>query len=124
MKKKPKKQLKFGLIGQNISYSFSEKYFTEKFEMGHYDNCEYANYDLNNIQNLSELIHQIKGLVGLNITIPYKEEIIPHLDKLSKTAQIIGAVNCVTVSKKKKLKGYNTDYYGFKKNREKVKRGR
>jgi shikimate dehydrogenase len=59
MKKKPKKQLKFGLIGQNISYSFSEKYFTEKFEMGHYDNCEYANYDLNNIQNLSELIHQI-----------------------------------------------------------------
>ena len=61
MKKKPKKQLKFGLIGQNISYSFSEKYFTEKFEMGHYDNCEYANYDLNNIQNLSELI-QIKGM--------------------------------------------------------------
>jgi shikimate 5-dehydrogenase len=58
--------------------------------------------DLNNIQNLSELIHQIKGLVGLNITIPYKETIIPHLDKLSKTAQIIGAVNCVTVSKKKK----------------------
>lgn len=115
MKKKPKKQLKFGLIGQNISYSFSEKYFTEKFEMGHYDNCEYANYDLNNIQNLSELIHQIKGLVGLNITIPYKEAIIPHLDKLSKTAQIIGAVNCVTISKKKKLKGYNTDYYGFKK---------
>ena len=115
MKKKPKKQLKFGLIGQNISYSFSEKYFTEKFEMGHYDNCEYANYDLNNIQNLSELIHQTKGLVGLNITIPYKETIIPHLDKLSKTAQIIGAVNCVTVSKKKKLKGYNTDYYGFKK---------
>ncbi|WP_396163824.1 shikimate dehydrogenase family protein [Flavobacterium sp.] len=115
MKKKPKKQLKFGLIGQNISYSFSEKYFTEKFEMGHYDNCEYANYDLNNIQNLSKLIHQTKGLVGLNITIPYKEAIIPHLDKLSKTAQIIGAVNCVTVSKKKKLKGYNTDYYGFKK---------
>lgn len=115
MKKKPKKQLKFGLIGRDISYSFSEKYFTEKFEMGHYDNCEYANYDIKNIQKLSQIIQETKGLVGLNVTIPYKETLIPYLDKLSKTAKKIGAVNCVTVSKKKKLKGYNTDYYGFKK---------
>lgn len=115
MKKKPKKQLKFGLIGRDISYSFSEKYFTEKFEMGHYDNCEYSNYDIKTVQKFSQVIQETKGLIGLNITIPYKETIIPYLDKLSKTAKKIGAVNCVTVSKKKKLKGYNTDYYGFKK---------
>uniref|UniRef100_UPI0040479970 shikimate dehydrogenase family protein n=1 Tax=Flavobacterium sp. TaxID=239 RepID=UPI0040479970 len=62
-----------------------------------------------------KVITEIKGLRGLNVTIPYKEEIIPYLDKLSKTAKKIGAVNCVTISKKKKLKGYNTDYHGFKK---------
>ncbi|WP_396138215.1 shikimate dehydrogenase family protein [Flavobacterium sp.] len=115
MKKKNKKQLKFGLLGHNISYSFSEKYFTEKFEIGHFDNCEYTNYDISNIKSFSDVINETKGLVGLNVTIPYKETIIPYLDKLSKTAQKIGAVNCVTVSKKKKLKGYNSDYYGFKK---------
>ena len=87
MKKKNKKQLKFGLIGHNISYSFSEKYFTEKFEMGHFDNCEYTNYDISNIKSFTDLIHETKGLVGLNITIPYKETIIPYLDKLSKTAK-------------------------------------
>ena len=115
MKKKTKKQLKFGLIGRNISYSFSKKYFNEKFEIGHFDNCEYKNYDIESIKEFPKVITEIKGLRGLNVTIPYKEEIIPYLDKLSKTAKKIGAVNCVTISKKKKLKGYNTDYHGFKK---------
>ena len=115
MKKKSKKQLKFGLIGRNISYSFSKKYFSEKFEISHFDNCEYKNYDIESIKEFPKIVSETKGLMGFNITIPYKEEIIPMLDKLSKTAKIIGAVNCVTVSKKRKLKGYNTDYYGFKK---------
>ncbi len=115
MKKKSKKQLKFGLIGRNISYSFSKKYFTEKFETNHFDNCEYKNYDLENIHEFQKIISEIKGLRGVNVTIPYKEAIIPMLDKLSKNAKIIGAVNCITISKKRKLKGYNTDYYGFKK---------
>lgn len=115
MKKKTKKQLKFGLIGRNISYSFSKKYFSEKFEMGHFDNCEYKNYDIENIDTFTKIIHENKGLRGLNVTIPYKECVIPLLDKISKTAQLIGAVNCITISKKKKIKGYNTDCYGFKK---------
>lgn len=115
MKKKSKKQLKFGLIGRNINYSFSKKYFTEKFEISHFDNCEYKNYDIKTIKHFPKIIAETKGLKGLNVTIPYKEEIIPQLDKLSKTAKLIGAVNCITVSKKRKLKGYNTDYYGFKK---------
>ena len=115
MKKKSKKQLKFGLIGRNISYSFSKKYFTEKFKISHFDNCEYKNYDIESINEFPKIISENKGCKGFNVTIPYKEEIIPMLDKLSKTAKKIGAVNCITISKKKKLKGYNTDYYGFKK---------
>lgn len=115
MKKKNKKQLKFGLIGRDISYSFSKKYFTEKFEVGHFDNCEYKNYDLATLKEFPKIISETKGLVGFNVTIPYKESIIPMLDKISKTAKKIGAVNCITVSKKRNLKGYNTDHYGFKK---------
>ena len=114
-KKSHKKQRKFGLIGKNISYSFSKKYFSEKFLHNHFHNCEYENYDIQNIKELSNIIQNTKGLVGLNVTIPYKESIIPFLHKVSKNAKKIGAVNCITVSKNKKLKGYNTDYYGFKK---------
>ena len=115
MKKNIKKQIKFGLIGRNINYSFSKRYFCEKFEISHFDNCEYKNYDLKTINKFPKIIAETKGLKGLNVTIPYKEAIIPILDKLSKNAKLIGAVNCITVSKKRKLKGYNTDYYGFKK---------
>ncbi len=114
-KKKFKKQVKFGLIGRNISYSFSRKYFTEKFALLHFDNCEYLNFDLPTIEDFPKMIEEIKGLRGLNVTIPYKEEIIPYLDSLSKNAKKIGAVNTITISKKKKLKGYNTDHYGFRK---------
>lgn len=114
-KKKIKKQRQFGLIGRNISYSFSKKYFTDKFEHNFFDNCNYTNYDIESIREFPKLIENTKGIVGLNVTIPYKETILPYLDKISKKAKKIGAVNCITVSKKKKLKGYNTDFYGFKK---------
>ena len=100
MKKKTlKKQRKFGLIGKNIGYSFSKKYFTEKFLHYHFDNCEYENYDIQNIREFTQIIENTKGLVGLNVTIPFKEEIIPFLDKVSKNAKKIGAVNCISVSK-------------------------
>jgi shikimate dehydrogenase len=115
MKKKTKKQLKFGLIGRNISYSFSKKYFNEKFEIGHFDNCEYKNYEIESSKEFPKVITEIKGLRGLNVTIPYKEEIIPYLNKLSKKAAQIGAVNVIRFTKKGTLKGYNSDYYGFKK---------
>ena len=114
-KKKNKKQVKYGLIGKNISYSFSKKYFSNKFKVFHFDNCEYLNFDIENIKYFPHILAETKGLKGLNVTIPYKEEIIPYLDKLSKNAKTIGAVNTIVFSKKKKLKGYNTDYYGFKK---------
>lgn len=110
-----KKQRKFGLVGKNINYSFSKKYFTEKFTQNHFHNCDYENYDIENIKAFTEIIKKSKGLVGLNVTIPYKESVMPFLDKISKNAKKIGAVNCISISKNKKLKGYNTDFYGFKK---------
>jgi shikimate dehydrogenase len=113
--KSQKKQRKFGLIGKNISYSFSKKHFTEKFTNNHFHNCEYDNYDIENIREFTKIIEKTKGLVGLNVTIPYKESILPYVDKISKNAKSIGAINCISISKNKKLKGYNTDFYGFKK---------
>lgn len=105
----------FGLIGKNISYSFSKKYFTEKFEKEQLIDCAYENFDLTAISQFPKIIRENPTLCGLNITIPYKEKVIPYLDKLSEKAQKIGAVNCIKFTKKGKLKGYNTDYYGFKK---------
>lgn len=115
MKKKEKKQKKYGLLGKDISYSFSRKYFTEKFKTLHFDNCEYLNFDIPSIDNFTELVVKTKGLKGLNVTIPYKEEVVPFLDSLSKNAKKIGSVNTIKINKQKQLIGYNTDFYGFKK---------
>lgn len=106
---------KFGLLGKNISYSFSKKYFIEKFALGNLDGYVYENFDLQSIEDFPKLITDNPELKGLNVTIPYKEEIIPYLNKLSKKAAQIGAVNVIRFTKKGTLKGYNSDYYGFKK---------
>lgn len=103
----------YGLIGKNISYSFSQKHFTEKFEKEGWKNHSYQNFDLQNIQEFKDIFKDHKNIQGLNVTIPYKLEVIPFLDSLGKTAKKIGAVNTIKVTKKGKLKGYNTDWYGF-----------
>ena len=108
----------FGLIGKNISYSFSKKYFTTKFEKEELIGNSYENFDLQAITQFPKIIRENPNLKGLNVTIPYKEKIIPYLDKLNEKATKIGAVNCIKFTKKGKLKGYNTDYYGFKKSIE------
>lgn len=108
------KTKRFGLVGRNISYSFSAGYFKEKFNNLGLDNYTYTNFDIEDISQLHEIIDKTKRLKGLNVTIPYKEEVIPLLDKVSKTASIIGAVNTIVISKKG-TKGYNTDHYGFRK---------
>ncbi len=104
----------FGLIGKNISYSFSKKYFKEKFSAELFNDCTYENFDIESIDLFPEIIKNNPNLKGLNVTIPYKQTIIPYLDKLSEKAQLIGAVNVIRFTKKGKLKGYNSDYYGFK----------
>ena len=110
---------RFGLLGRNISYSFSKGYFTDKFtNEKFFDGYSYENFDVPEITDFPEIIKNTPDLKGLNVTIPYKEVVLPYLDKLSKKATEIGAVNTIKISKKGKLKGYNTDYYGFMKSLE------
>ncbi|MCB0399888.1 MAG: shikimate dehydrogenase [Winogradskyella sp.] len=107
-----KSKFKFGLVGRNISYSFSRGYFSDKFKNEGLP-YSYVNFDLESIEELNSIIKNTANIKGLNVTIPYKEEVIPLLDKLNKRAKKIGAVNTIKV-KKGKLIGFNTDYYGFK----------
>lgn len=101
----------FGLLGKNISYSFSKSYFTEKFKKENIQ-AEYSNFDLKNLKEFRDVIKETPNLQGLNVTIPYKQEIIPFLDDLAFEAKEIGAVNTINVSGNK-LIGHNTDYIGF-----------
>jgi shikimate dehydrogenase len=105
---------KLGLLGKDISYSFSRSYFKEKFEKEGITDITYENFDIENIDLFPSLINNTSKLKGLNVTIPYKEKVIPYLDKLNKKAKAIGAVNTIKITKKGKLIGYNTDCYGFK----------
>ncbi|WP_055445427.1 shikimate dehydrogenase family protein [Lacinutrix himadriensis] len=104
---------KFGLIGKNIDYSFSQTYFAAKFKTEEITDASYQNFDLESITDFPALLEDT-NIKGFNITIPYKELIIPYVDTLDKNAEKIGAINTIKFTKKGKLKGYNTDYYGFK----------
>jgi shikimate dehydrogenase len=106
---------KLGLLGKNISYSFSRAYFKEKFESEQITNTTYENFDIETIDLFPSIIKNTDHLKGLNVTIPYKQEVMPFLDKINKKAKEIGAVNTIKITKKGKLIGYNTDCYGFKK---------
>ncbi len=110
---------KFGLVGKNISYSFSRKYFTEKFKKLGLMNNKYYNLDIPEIEEFPFLLYQRKDeFRGLNVTIPYKESIIKYLDDIDLTAKSIGAVNTIKITEENKLVGYNTDVYGFQKSIE------
>jgi shikimate dehydrogenase len=107
---------KFGLIGYPLSHSFSKKFFTQKFESEGIQDCEYELYPIETIDSLSLLLSDNPDLEGLNVTIPYKLEVLPFLNEIDEAAQAIGAVNCIKIGGKgpnAKLKGYNTDAYGF-----------
>jgi shikimate dehydrogenase len=108
-----KKNKVFGLLGKNISYSFSRGYFSKKFELLDLKKHEYKNFDIQNIVDFPAIIKSETFLGGMNVTIPYKEEVIPYLDTLDKTAKEIGAVNTIKFTKRGNLKGYNTDVVGF-----------
>jgi len=108
---------RFGLIGLPLSHSFSKNYFTAKFGKEDITNAQYDLFPLENIAQLPELILTTPGLEGLNVTIPYKEAVIPYLDELDKTALEVGAVNTICIQLKDSrpyLKGYNTDVFGFR----------
>lgn len=104
---------KFGLIGKKLGHSFSKKYFTEKFLREGVTDAVYELYELPSAEELPQLLLQEPELVGLNVTVPYKEQVIPLLDELDEAAAKIGAVNTIKISGGR-TKGYNTDYIGFK----------
>ena len=103
----------FGLIGRNIAYSFSRGYFTDKFKELQLDDCSYVNFDIPDLSRFQDLLRDNKDISGLNVTIPYKQEIIAYLDDLSPQAEKIGAVNTIHISESGKLTGHNTDAPGF-----------
>jgi len=110
-------KFKFGLLGKDIDYSFSRSYFSKKFNSENLP-YSYVNFDLNQIEDVLDVIQSNSNLKGINVTIPYKESIIPFLDGVNKRAQAIGAVNTIRVTSQKQLIGFNTDYLGFKKSLE------
>ena len=109
----------YGLIGFPLKHSFSAKFFTEKFHREEID-AEYLNFEIEDIQEIRRIILFNQQLKGLNVTIPYKEQVIRFLNEISPEAQKIGAVNVIRVDRKPgdmynyNLAGYNTDYIGFK----------
>ena len=120
----------YGLLGKSLTHSFSKDYFEKKFAKqlpkdlsqkidsskglseGASQGESYINIELDSIDNIRDL-SDFSGLTGLNVTIPYKQEIIQHLDELTPTAKAIGAVNCVEIIEGRWV-GHNTDYIGFK----------
>ncbi|MBC7654009.1 MAG: shikimate dehydrogenase [Oligoflexus sp.] len=120
---------KYGLIGYPLTHSFSEKYFTEKFEREKIEDTSYSLITMENINDFPKLVKNNPDLKGVNVTIPHKINVIPFMDELSKEAKGVGAVNCIKILvehsvtdlmmgelstlKSKKLIGYNTDAYGF-----------
>jgi shikimate dehydrogenase len=106
----------YGLIGYPLSHSFSATYFNDKFHIEKIEGCLYLNFPIETIEELTQLLSEYNDLKGLNVTIPYKEQVIKYIDKIDDTARSIGAVNTIKIKRIKdsiKLSGYNTDAYGF-----------
>lgn len=102
----------FGLIGATVSHSFSKSYFDEKFFREGLRDYHYELFPLKSISDIESLLKDTKGLTGLNVTIPYKEQVIKYLDEVDGFAKKIGAVNVIKI-KDGKLKGFNTDSEAF-----------
>jgi shikimate dehydrogenase len=98
---------KFGLIGFPLSHSFSKSYFTSKFEREGVSSFSYENCEIQQKEDLPKLLNDL-SFSGFNVTIPWKQEIIPYLDEISFEASEIGAVNVIHRTSNNKLKGYNS----------------
>lgn len=108
----------YGLIGTSLSHSFSMDFFNQKFMSKGID-AQYFNFELNDIGELMTIFSEYSNLEGLNVTMPYKEKVIPFMDQLDETAEKVGAVNVIKIIKGTsagviKLVGYNTDYLAFR----------
>lgn len=106
---------KYGLIGYPLKHSFSQKFFTNKFLVENID-AEYLNFEIPSIDEFTSIIKDNADLVGLNVTIPYKEAVMPFLDRIDDEAKRIGAINVIKIEREKDqtmLTGYNSDIVGF-----------
>ena len=109
---------KFGLIGYPLGHSFSQKYFTTKFEEEHIRDCSYENFPLSSLDNFHNFVSANPDLCGLNITIPYKTEILKHIDKADPVVREIGAANVLKICRvavKPVISAYNSDVIGIRK---------
>lgn len=104
----------YGLIGRSLGHSFSEKYFSEKFKKENISDCEYRNFELKDLKNEIPSLKDNSQIKGLNVTIPYKTDILPFLDERTVEVAEIEACNCIQI-KDGKWKGFNTDIIGFEK---------
>jgi shikimate dehydrogenase len=102
----------YGLVGKPLTHSFSKTYFTEKFAKERIADCSYENFPLNTIEEFTSLIQSQPDLKGLNVTIPYKEQVISFLHESNDVVKKIGACNCIRIEDGK-LYGFNTDVIGF-----------
>ena len=105
--------IRYGLIGKPLSHSWSQRYFTEKFKREGSKDHRYDPFELERIEDLRPLITATPGLRGLNVTIPYKEAVMPLLDEVDPLAAAVGAVNTIAI-KDGRLIGHNTDVHGFR----------
>jgi shikimate dehydrogenase len=108
----------YGILGFPLSHSFSNRYFTAKFEKEALKDCVHKIFPLQDLEKFPELLKSENSLIGLNVTIPHKVSILPFLDELDETAKAVGAVNTIKISrdasgKVQKCIGYNTDVFGF-----------
>jgi shikimate dehydrogenase len=102
----------YGLVGKPLTHSFSKKYFTHFFAANGITGCRYENFELPSIESLPQLLKDHPDLCGLNVTIPYKEQVIAYIDFVSEDAAAIGACNCIRI-RNGRLEGFNTDVTGF-----------
>ena len=112
------KKRQFGLIGGSLSHSLSQKYFTKKFAELGLTNCKYTLFPISEVSKVTNIISGNPSLVGLNVTSPYKETIIPFLDELDPKVLKLGTVNVIKIMRDGEhtcLKGYNTDIFGLRK---------
>ncbi len=101
----------FGLIGYPLGHSFSQKYFTQKFQRENIVDCQYQNFEIDSLQVLPVLLKN-PDLAGLNVTIPYKQGVLYLLDEQDAVVRAVGACNCLKVSNGR-VQGFNTDVIGF-----------
>jgi shikimate dehydrogenase len=107
----------YGLIGYRLSHSFSKQYFSNKFAQEHIEDSGYELFELEDIQEFPQVVEQHPNIRGMNVTIPYKQQVMRYLDSLDGSAKLVGAVNTIKFEGNKRI-GFNTDYYGFKESLE------